>query len=139
MTIFSSSGKFWVTRLTPGCDLRQSLSDLPIIKFCSAISIISCVGSLSQVVLRFANQSDSTRLIGKFEIVSLTGTVSPDGVHLHVSVSDHEGKTIGGHLVNGSLIRTTAEILLVELSELEFSRKTDPATGYRELSIGRKS
>lgn len=30
---------------------------------------------------------------GRFEIVSLTGTAGPDGVHLHMAVSDEKGVT----------------------------------------------
>lgn len=139
MKVFRSTAIFLVTRLTPGNDLKLSLSEVLINEDCSAISVVSCVGSLSQAVLRLANRTESTLIVGNFEIVSLTGTVSRDGVHLHIAVSDGEGKTIGGHLVEGNLIRTTAEIVMIELSELEFSRKLDPETGFRELSIARKA
>jgi len=59
-------------------------------------------------VIRFANQSVSTVLNDKFEILSLNGTLATSGVHLHISISDKEGKTIGGHLDNGCIIYTTA-------------------------------
>ena len=44
----------------------------------------------------------------------------------------------GGHLMDGSTVRTTAEIVLVELTELEFERADDPETGYKELRVDRK-
>jgi hypothetical protein len=42
---------------------------------------------------------------------------------------------IGGHLCAGSLVRTTAELLIALLPEWRFSRRIDPATGYAELVI----
>jgi hypothetical protein len=51
---------------------------------------------------------------GKHEIVSLVGTLALDGDHLHIAVSDSTGRTIGGHLMEGSLVYTTAEIAVGE-------------------------
>ncbi len=42
---------------------------------------------------------------------------------------------IGGHLCVGSLVRTTAELVIGLLPEWQFSRKLDLATGYAELQI----
>jgi predicted DNA-binding protein with PD1-like motif len=50
-------------------------------------------------------------------------------------VSDATGRTIGGHLVDGAIVHTTAEVAIVELQGLAFSREMDPATLYRELVI----
>jgi len=52
---------------------------------------------------------------------------------LHLSISDSTGKTLGGHLQDGSLIFTTAEILLGELEDWMFTRLIDPDTSYDEL------
>jgi hypothetical protein len=50
---------------------------------------------------------------GKFEIVSLSGTLSSSGHHVHMSIADCDGNVFGGHLMEGCLVRTTAEIVLV--------------------------
>jgi predicted DNA-binding protein with PD1-like motif len=50
---------------------------------------------------------------GKFEIVSLTGTLSVGCHHLHVAIADSTGAVFGGHLLPGCVVRTTAEIVLV--------------------------
>jgi predicted DNA-binding protein with PD1-like motif len=42
---------------------------------------------------------------------------------------------IGGHLCAGSLVRTTAELVIGLLPEWRFHRELDPATGYPELQI----
>jgi len=66
---------------------------------------------------------------------SLAGTLSPDGAHLHIAVADSRGAVIGGHLCAGSLVRTTAELVVGLLPEWQFRRVLDPATGYAELQI----
>jgi uncharacterized protein len=75
----------------------------------------------------------------KFEIVSLVGTLGHDsGVHLHASISDGMGKTIGGHLVDGNIIYTTAEIIIGEVLDVHFSRRLDSISTYNELFIEQK-
>eukprot|EP01106_Pelomyxa_sp_JSP_P002463 TRINITY_DN1373_c0_g1_i2.p1 TRINITY_DN1373_c0_g1~~TRINITY_DN1373_c0_g1_i2.p1 ORF type:complete len:120 (-),score=13.51 TRINITY_DN1373_c0_g1_i2:59-418(-) len=99
--------------------------------------IVTCVGSVTQATIKFANQSQSTQLMGPFEIVSLTGTLtSAGGQHLHISLSDGTGITVGGHLMIGTLVYTTAEIILGEALDLTFSRQPDPVTTYNELVVG---
>lgn len=46
-----------------------------------------------------------------------------------------EGKTLGGHVMDGCIVRTTLEIVLIDLPEMRFSREKDPKTGYEELVI----
>jgi predicted DNA-binding protein with PD1-like motif len=50
-------------------------------------------------------------------------------------VADSTGSVIGGHLCAGSLVRTTAELVVGLLPEWRFCRQLDPATGYAELRI----
>ena len=97
--------------------------------------MLSCVGSLRQAVIRFANQPEGTVFEQLLEIVSLEGTLSQHGVHLHIVVSDSEGQVIGGHLMDGSTIYTTAEIVLGIVPNAIFKREIDPLTGYKELTI----
>ncbi len=69
------------------------------------------------------------------EIVSLAGTLGPDGPHVHISLARRDGACIGGHLVRGCIVHTTVELVIGELPEVEFRRPLDPATGYDELSV----
>jgi len=69
------------------------------------------------------------------EILSLSGTLSADGAHLHIAIADSSGAVIGGHLCSGSLVRTTAELVIGLLPEWQFRRERDPATSYPELAI----
>src|SRR4051812_17103933 len=85
-------------RLKPGDDLKQSLDKIITDHKIKAACIITCVGSLEKVMIRFANKPEANSLIGKFEIVSLTGTLSTSGSHVHISISDETGRTFGGQL-----------------------------------------
>ena len=85
--------------------------------------------------LRLAGATQATAIHGELEILSLSGTLSPDGAHLHIAVADSSGAVLGGHLCAGSLVRTTAELVIGLLPEWRFSRELDPATGYPELRI----
>jgi predicted DNA-binding protein with PD1-like motif len=127
--------KTYVLRLKPGQDLRVELEQFTKSKNIRAGFIVTCVGSLRKAALRLADKSDATDFDGKFEIVSLVGTLSPDGPHLHISISDGTGKTIGGHLVAGCEIYTTAEIVIGDALGLKMTREPDTESGYKELKI----
>ncbi len=122
-------------RFSPGDDLRLALETWMAQQQEQAGCVISGIGSLSVAQLRLAGQQESTTITGDLEILSLAGTLSPDGVHLHVAVADSTGSVIGGHLCAGSLVRTTAELVVGLLPEWRFCRQLDPATGYAELRI----
>jgi uncharacterized protein len=127
--------KVHVFRLLPHQDLKKEILEFAKMNNISAAVIVTCVGSLEQYNLRFANRTVSTQGKGHFEIVSLTGTLSSHSMHLHVSIADENGKTIGGHLMDGNHIYTTAEIAILELSDVEFIRETDPTYAYHELVV----
>jgi predicted DNA-binding protein with PD1-like motif len=98
--------------------------------------VLTCVGSLTDVSLRLANQEAATHYHGHFEIVSLVGTLSASGGgHLHLAVADSTGRTLGGHLLDGCRIYTTAEIVLGALPALRFVREPDATFGYQELVV----
>ncbi|MCP9815447.1 DNA-binding protein [Synechococcus sp. GreenBA-s] len=122
-------------RLQPGKDLRQALDAWMGEQAAQAGCVITAVGSLSVARVRFAGAAEPTVIRGDLEILSLSGTLSADGAHLHIAVADSEGAVIGGHLCAGSLVRTTAELVIGLLPEWLFSRELDPATGYAELAI----
>ena len=124
-------------RLRPGEDLRQALEVWMAGQSEQAGCVISAVGSLSQAQLRLAGATATTTIRGDLEILSLAGTLSADGAHLHIALADASGAVIGGHLVFGSLVRTTAELVLALMPEWHFSRELDPATGCAELRIHR--
>ena len=122
-------------RLMPGEDLKQGIQAIVDANGIKAGWIMTAVGSLTAYNIRFANQPSGTAGQGHFEIVSLTGTVSINGSHLHTSISDEAGNTIGGHLLEGCTIYTTAEIVLAATDKYNFTRETDGTTPWKELQV----
>lgn len=96
---------------------------------------MSGVGSLTQATIRLANREFSSVYDGHFEIVSMTGTVSIHGSHLHISISDEDGKTIGGHFESGCKIYTTAEIVIAAFNDVIYKREFAEDSGYDELTV----
>ncbi|QGZ42972.1 PPC domain-containing DNA-binding protein [Pseudoduganella flava] len=120
-------------RLNPGDDLRAAIEQVA--HGHDAVYVLQGIGSLSGAMLRFAGRPHADAITGDLEILTLAGTVSPDGAHLHMSVADAQGRVVGGHVAPGCRVRTTAELLLAVLPGHAFGRAHDAATGYPELTI----
>ena len=127
--------KFHCLRLLPTQDLKLELEQFMQAQKIKAGVIVTCVGSLAKLHLRLASAKDFLVRDELFEIVSLVGTLSCHGLHLHLSAADTYGRVVGGHLMVDNLIHTTAEIVLIELSDYEFTREFEAQTGYKELQI----
>lgn len=137
-------------RLHPGDKLMPSLKQAATIILsrsrCEAAFIVTAVGSLQSATIRLANASrtdingdktsgnDIVAYNQRFEVVSLVGTFSSDGFHVHIALSDAQGKTVGGHLIDGTIF-TTCEIVLGTADNVQFSRIMDDSTGYNELEV----
>ena len=125
-------------RLMPNDDLVQSILDHCEAEKHSATSVLTCVGSLSKLMLRLAGAEEIVTLTEELEIVSLVGTLCANrDHHLHCSVAKRDGSVVGGHIKGAATIRTTAEVVLGVLPSMSFAREMDEATGYKELSIQR--
>ncbi len=130
--------KAYAFRLKPGEDMKQGIQKFITEKQIKAGWMSTCVGSLTHYSIRFANQPNANTDSGHFEIVSLTGTVSVNGSHIHISLSDSTGKTIGGHLMEGCKIYTTAEIVILASNTFVFKREKDGTTPWEELKVEEK-
>lgn len=125
-------------RLKPGQDLFDEIEAVVAQKNIEAGCVLSAVGSLTHATLRFANREQNSQVDGHFEIVSVTGTVSVYGSHLHISISDRDGKTIGGHLQPGCKIYTTAEMVIAVIEDVVYKRELAEDSGYDELVVYHK-
>jgi predicted DNA-binding protein with PD1-like motif len=137
-------------RLCPGDDVLACLLDFVTERGLAAAAVVSCVGSTGTTVLRPAGGEPPRTFDGKFEVVALSGTIAPGGRvdgdifggpdgekhHLHLSVCGPDCSTVGGHLLAGTIVRTTLEVVIAELVGVTFDRPLDSRTGYAELSIG---
>lgn len=125
-------------RLLPGADLRRALSALPVQEEFSAGFILAAVGSLSRARLRLAGAETEWEIEADLDILTLSGTLSLEGAHLHVMLADGTGSVVGGHVMEGCEVRTTAEIVVGIASDWVFHRAIDPATGFPELEASRR-
>lgn len=122
-------------RLKPGQDLFDSIQLFVMQQHVQAGCILSGVGSLRHASLRLADRDFNSEYPGPFEIVSITGTLSVHGSHLHISIADGEGKTIGGHFEAGCKIYTTAEIVIAVFEDVVYRRELAEDSGYEELAV----
>lgn len=128
-------GQTWPVRLRPGEDLRTALQAVVAARGASAAFVLAGIGSLRPACVRLAGAEAALCLDGDVELLSLSGTIAANGVHLHLSVADAAGRVIGGHAAPGCIVRTTAEVLLLLLPGWDFVRESDAGTGWAELVI----
>lgn len=122
-------------RLSPGTDLREGLQAAAHALPQGGAFVLAGIGSLDGLRLRLAGATEPTEVPGPCELLSLSGTLSPDGPHLHLSAADAQGRVWGGHLLPGNRVRTTAEVLLQALPGWRLSRVQDAATACAELRV----
>ena len=122
-------------RFQPQQDLKKGLMDWAQTQKIKAATIVTCVGSLKSIHLRLAAGREGVKFQGPQEIVSLVGTFSMHGSHFHISLANDKGLVVGGHLLDGNLVHTTAEIVILEIKDKEFIRELDHQTGFLELKI----
>jgi predicted DNA-binding protein with PD1-like motif len=127
-------------RLKQGDLLRESIES-----FCSENNIssgvmVTAVGNVRNAHLRMADERVVKEYSSEFgfEVVSLVGTIAQGDAHLHMSISDEDGKVYGGHLKYGTVVGVTCEIVLGEIVNLQFCREFDENTGFEELSVNKK-
>jgi uncharacterized protein len=133
-----SSSQFYSLRLQPGAELIEQLRQFIQVNHIKAGWIASVVGSLSSVSLRYAGCEWTSLIEGKFEVIALGGTLDSQFEHLHMSVADETGRVIAGHVMSGNIVRTTLELIIGELCDVEFSRQHCVLSGYDELVITSK-
>lgn len=121
-------------RLEPGADLRAALEDIAS-KAGGSMFVVSAIGSLVDATLRFADEPAEATMEGPWELLTLAGSLSTNGGHLHMSVSDRNGRVLGGHVGYGNIVRTTIEALLVQLPDWSMTRELDQRTGFKELVV----
>ncbi|MDR5838503.1 DNA-binding protein [Caballeronia sp. LZ034LL] len=122
-------------RLSPGCDLRAALGDAFQSRGLSAAFVLQGIGSLSVAKIRYAGRDDIAGLQGDLEILTLAGSLSAQGPHLHMSISDADGRVTGGHVAPGCIVRTTVELVVAHLPGERYTREADAITGFAELVI----
>lgn len=98
--------------------------------------VLGVIGVVEKVRLGFLNVETGNYVITEIgdhrEIASCIGNVSiradgQPGIHAHIVVSDPDGKTTGGHLLDGTTVHYV-EFWIAALEGEPFQRAFDPET-----------
>ena len=120
-------------RLRRGDDLLLSIRRLAQRKGLRCAVVLSGVGCVTEARVRDASGITVQHIVRPCEIVSLNGTVSAARCHLHIALSGEDLTTLGGHLMEGTIINTTCELVLLELDGWRCGVEQDAETGYDEI------
>ena len=123
-------------KLAPGSDLRLSLEELAQRDSISGF-VLGVVGNLTKASFQCPGQAEPTVLEGDLEVITLNGTFSPEGVHLHLSLSDGACQVWGGHLEPGTIVQKGVDLLIGVLEQREGrpARQTAAATPRIEIAV----
>ena len=121
-------------KLAPGSDLRLSLEDLARREGIHGF-VLGVVGNLTQAAFQCPGQSEPTVLEGDLEVITLNGTLSPDSVHLHLSLSDGACQVWGGHLEPGTIVQKGADVLVGVLEQSKPAAATTATAPRLEIAV----
>ncbi len=126
-------------RLKEGQFFREEIERIVKEKDIRAGVILSAVGGIKNAALRVPKLDSGEHIVkqidGPFELVSCMGTLSPDGCHIHISVSDRDGRCFGGHLKEGCAVFCTIELVIGVIEGVTYRRRMDVETGFEELNV----
>lgn len=133
--IASGATRLHVTRIPKGSDLLLFIQD-----FVRAQDIrsgwLSGIGAVDRAVVGYYDQKERSYqtliLDAPMEVLNLTGNVSlVDGqpmVHAHVTLSDSQGRALGGHLKDSTMV-FAFELCITEFLRELIERVPEPETG----------
>ena len=121
-------------KLAPGSDLRLSLEDLARREGIHGF-VLGVVGNLTRAAFQCPGQSEPTVLEGDLEVITLNGTLSPDSVHLHLSLSDGACQVWGGHLEPGTIVQKGADVLVGVLEQNKPAAATTATAPRLEIAV----
>ncbi|MBL6793439.1 MAG: DUF296 domain-containing protein [Synechococcus sp. BS307-5m-G36] len=121
-------------KLAPGSDLRLSLEDLARREGIQGF-VLSVVGNLTRAAFQCPGQSEPTVLEGDLEVITLNGTLNPDSVHLHLSLSDGACQVWGGHLEPGTIVQKGADLLIGVLEQHKPAAVTTVTAPRLEIAV----
>jgi predicted DNA-binding protein with PD1-like motif len=101
------------------------------------------IGALKNAVMGYYKEGEYIYidLEDPVEIASCMGNIAVDEkgqviIHAHLVVSNEEGEAFGGHLMKGSHVGPTAELMMVEAVEADVQRAFDSKTKLKLLKFG---
>ena len=132
-------GRVIAVRLKPGTDVLLGLQEACERNGINNGVILSAIGSLQDP--HYCNPvelptkagygyGETLHLTGPIELTSASGIICHDdegntNLHVHMTVTDRHGNAHGGHLVEGTKVLLTVDVILAEIEGLVMGRKFD--------------
>ncbi len=150
---FADLARVLVIRLGPGEDVLPAMEQVLRDAGITDGVIVSGVASLEHASIRNIHRfpdpfpitpadRTTTTVPGPLEILAMQGNVHTreDGelvihAHLEFSLGTPAGVTYGGHLIEDTIVGTTCELYVAELTGLDVRRRLDPNTQAYEIAV----
>ncbi len=146
--IFHASGSFKriiVARFSIGEDVLECLEELIREENILAGAIMTGIATLTKMRVRSLDsipkgfpkvqpKENIFEVDGPLEVLNMSGIIFIRGkdvfVHPHVTACDANGKMYGGHLMAGSIVYMTCEVIIGEFEGLSMGSKLDERVGH---------
>jgi len=135
-------GRICFSRIFEGEDLAEAIKKRVKQEGIKA-GVFLLIGTLKEAMLGYykEGQYSPIRLDGPLEIASCMGNIAVDEkgeviIHAHLVVSNEKGEAFGGHLMNGSYVGATAELVMIEGLNVNLQRVLDEKTKLRLWKLG---
>jgi predicted DNA-binding protein with PD1-like motif len=142
MTSKANVGRICFVRMIEDDDLLETIKKRAEENGISSAAFI-LIGALKDVVLGCYKKGEYTynHLSGPMEIASCSGNIALDEkgetiVHAHIVVSNEKAEAFGGHLMKGSHVGATAELVLFEAAGASLRRVFNEKTKLKLLELG---
>lgn len=126
-------------RLKPGTDVLLGLEEACKANGINNGVILSAIGSLRDPhfcdVVELPTKAgygygETLHLTGPIELTNASGIICHDdegntNLHVHMTVTDRHGNAHGGHLVEGTKVLLTVDVIIGEISGVIMGRKFD--------------
>ena len=133
-------GRVLAIRLRPGTDVLKGLEEACNRSGINSGVILSAIGSLDGVA--YCNPvelpekkagygyGEVLHLTGPIELTNGSGIICHDAegntnLHVHMALSDRYGKAHGGHLVEGTKVLLTVDVIIAEIEGMVMGRQFD--------------
>ena len=132
--MFQKHNGFYLIRFLPNEEVATGLQQFCVDHHISG-GFISGLGAAKEI--EFSHFSMETKKYTTFtkhevEITNITGNISVEKLHLHVTIGDNTGKAFAGHLMR-CIADPTVEIMITPFPETH--RKLDEYSGLNLLDL----
>jgi len=150
--ILQGSGRFKriiVAKFSIGSDVRECLEELVKKEKIRAGAIITGIATLTKMRVRsldsiprgFPKAQPGLNIFeveGPLEVLNMSGIIfvrdKDVSIHPHITACDANGKMYGGHLMSGSIVYMTCEVIIGEFEGLTMGSKLDARVGHPLLT-----